>query len=728
MQRKMRTTDIRRIRALIIDHLNNLEQFGHCFDEAESIEKQLSTYPLFYNMGDDYKIPDRYLFELDEEQTKHLSEKLEIVDHADKKYFYLEELYLAEAKISQFINTLLERSDYDQEYTNFSKYMAASCQKLSSKLRDRFDEHSFISERKKLYEQIFRKSFYVLAGSPGSGKSHELLNIIKELDAQNEKYLLLAPTGKATLRLSTDPEYKGIKTKTIDKFLTDVENEKDRPDSYNNLIVDEMSMVDLLKFRDLIKLFNPKNPLFKRLILVGDKYQLPPIGFGKVFIDIIAQLNSMPDYENNIVELESNCRQESDNSVLEFSKIYSGENMNYEDLLLSASKGELDKGRFKILFWNNNAQLIELIKHQLLMIGEFDSDIYENLNSFLGLNPDIKIDFDNPNHFKTDKFQILTPYRTGMYGTIKINHTIQDKFKSNVPYLSKQRIMFKSGDKLIQNKNLYHKGQLSLSNGSMGIIYENKKKVCVSFSELDNEELSIKNFDLNMLELAFCITIHKAQGSGFDHVILILPKRLTLLSKELFYTALTRSKQTVTLLVEGEPTSEIKNSIFEKIRRRSYTETRKTSLLGIPYWDFSLEPESNTYVQSRAEYIIYRNLMHFREKFGENGFTFYYEKHPIVDGEEINIKTDFTIITDNGHTFYWEHLGKLGNRKYEEQWKWKKEKYDSLKITDMLITTDERRGINDDKIKSIIGDMRKGNLKNEDKVAGRYSKFHYYLR
>lgn len=731
IQRRIRNNDQRRVRALIIDHLKNLETYGHCFDDADTIQENLKNYPLFYHIDQEYILPENFLMEIDDDYEAHLSKKLEIINEHDSKYFYLNYIYQAEQYISNVIKKLLQKGEQKFTYTGLKNHLNTSCLKLHEELHQRFndkDEKLFREERTILYNTVFRKNIFLLTGSPGSGKSFELLNIVTQLTNNNETYILLAPTGKATLRLSTDEKYPNIKAKTIDKFLSDVENSKERPIVYNNIIVDEMSMVDLLKFESLLKCFNFDNPTHKRLILVGDQYQLPPIGFGKVFADIIKFVRMNPEFTEHFIELESNCRQELDDSIIEFSKIYSNLNIDYETLIQKVSAGEkLSEKFFNVCFWEKREELYDQIEDKFKALdndNKYQDDKNALLDFLFSINDDGTIDFSKKPPFNLDTFQILSPYRSGASGIIKINSVIQNEYRKDVDYLKSKKITLRKNDKIIQTKNIYKDGELILSNGSTGLAVH-KGHDAFYFPERSFEPTKLKDLDPEWIELAYCITIHKAQGSGFDHVFVIIPKRNSILSKELFYTAITRSKRSLTLFVEGQPTENLKNSIFEKLRNRSYTETRKTSLLGLPFWDFSLEPESGIFVQSRAEYIIYRQLKDFCNKY--DGFKFEYEEYPIVNGKTLKMKTDFTIYTDTGYTFYWEHLGLLGNRYYENKWQFKYGKYKEADLLNILLTTDERRGINDDKISQIIEQLRKGELTTEDKY-NHYSEHHYYLR
>lgn len=725
IQRKMKTIDQRRVRALIIDYLESLENFGHCFDNAESIENNLRKYPLFYHIDKEYELPDNFLLSMSDDYESHIAKKLELIDKNNTKYIYLKDVYSAEQKVSAVITKLLAKNDHTMPAPQIDGYLEESCAKLENELEN-FDRELFIEERTELYNNIFKKHLFILTGSPGSGKSSELLNILSMFEKNGEKYILLAPTGKAALRLSNDPKYPGVKSKTIDKFLKDVENRRDNPSLYNNIIVDEMSMVDLTKFRDLLECFGFDNPGLKRLILVGDQYQLPPIGFGKVFSDIIRFIRMHSEYKANIIELESNCRLR-DASILNFTKIYSNLNIDYEPLIEKISLGKSDSNDFKIIFWQNRDELFNAIEQSLRTFDGKDQSakVDEILNRLFN------IDFDQNSHelrdrYNLDSFQIISPYRMGISGVISINNLFQNEFKKNIPLLHSNNFTFKHLDKVIQTQNKYQKNELFLSNGSTGLAMRLERTDQISFPDPEEgyKNLSLKDLDNENLEPAFCITIHKAQGSGFDHVFVIMPKRSTILSRELFYTAISRPKKSLTLFIEGSPNEDYQNSIFSTLRNRSYSETRKTTLLGLPIWDFSLSPEKGIFVQSRAEYIIYQKLLHYKEK--HSGFNFDYEKYPTVNGKQLKMRTDFTIYTDTGFLYYWEHLGMLGNRYYENKWQFKCRQYEKEEIIENLITTDEFHGISDEKIVQIIENLRAGNVSNEDKYR-HYSYHHFSL-
>ena len=741
LQRQMRNNDKRRLRALTIRYLRTLENTGHCFVDAEELENAMKAYPLFYNMDTEYQIPSHFFHNLKSDYKIHFEEteeKLKVISENDTNYFYLFEIYKAEGEIEKVIHQLIQNEPLTTTYPHLEDYINTSCEKLGSKLGDAFEEDLFRSERQGLYENIYRNRLFVLAGNPGSGKSYELLNIITEWKKRGEKCLLLAPTGKAALRLKTDPDFREIEAFTIDKVLADIRNKKmtiPTLQSFHNIIIDEMSMVDLMKLRDLLRLINVEVPSFKRLVLVGDPHQLPAIGYGKVLKDILYFLRTNKDYTDRCIELQSNCRQElAESRILDFAEGYITDGEIDADLIsiVSSGKTDISKG-FRIHFWNTEEELYKHINEEFdWLCSNLESplvgDVDEKLNQLFGLEKTGEL--SEKQTYNLENFQLITPYRSEYFGSGQINDYIQRFYKPNLE-LELINDWFKQSDKIIRTKNYYEKGKLILSNGSIGLI-RNDSETLLHFHELDEPmpvygEAGIRNTELEEFDLAYAITVHKAQGSGFNHCFFILPKKPGLLSKELIYTALTRSRESVTLFVQGDEKEPFEKSVLEKARSRSYAESRRTTLLlDKPYRYYALEV-GGIFIESRVELLIYQALKEAQKECGEDELKFFYEVKPTVGDEQLPIKTDFTVITKNG-IWYWEHLGRLGNKKYE--WIWhnvKKKTYNEHGLMDNLITTDERNGINPDKIKEIIEIIMGDQVESEDKT-NRHSVHHYSLR
>lgn len=741
LQRQMRNNDMRRLRALTIRYLRTLGNTGHCFVDAEELENATKAYPLFYNMDTEFQIPAHFFHNLRPDYIIHFEEtedKVKVISENDTKYFYLFEVYKAEGEIEKVIHQLIQNEPLTTTYPNLNEYINECCNKLGNKLGAAFQDELFRNERQQLYGNIYRNRLFVLAGNPGSGKSYELLNIITEWNKRGEKYLLLAPTGKAALRLKTDPDFKGIEAFTIDKILADIRNKKmtiPTLQSFNNIIIDEMSMVDLMKLRDLLRLINVEVPSFKRLVLVGDPHQLPAIGYGKVLKDILYYLRTNSDHGDKCIELQTNCRQElAESRILDFAEGYITDGEIESDLISLISSGQTDISKgFRLHFWNTEEELYGKINEEFDWLcssleNPLTGEIDEKLFQLFGMEKTGEI--STSNDYNLENFQIITPYRSEFFGSGQINDYVQRVYKPDQE-LELINDWFKQSDKIIRTKNYYEKGKLILSNGSIGMI-RNDSNALLHFPELDEPmpvygENGIRSTELEEFDLAYAITVHKAQGSGFNHCFFILPKKPGLLSKELIYTALTRSRESITLFVQGENEEPFEKSVLEKARSRSYTESRRTTLLlDKPYRYYALEVDG-IYIESRVELLIYQALKEAQKEYGEDELKFMYEIKPTVGDEQLPMKTDFTVITKGG-IWYWEHLGRLGNKKYE--WTWhnvKKKTYDEFGLMDKLLTTDERNGINPDKIKVIIEHLVNDLVESED-VTNRYSLNHFSLR
>lgn len=739
LQYQMKNNDKRRVRALLIRYLRTLENTGHCFADAADVEIAIRNYPLFYNAGTDYNLPANFFENLSADYIIHFEEnenKIKVVAENDTNYFYLSEVYNAEAEIEEVVELLLQEGDNNDVYENIAVYLDNSCEELAAKLKGHFDEAQFREERLKLYHNIYKKKFFVLAGNPGSGKSYELLNIIQNLQQNKQKCLVLTPTGKAALRLKTDPKFPNIEAFTIDKFMADIKSGKMSRASigeYKNLIIDEMSMVDLLKLRNLFRLFNFRIPSFKRLILVGDPHQLPAIGYGKVLKDIIYYLNTHPQFIDSCIELQTNCRQElAESKVLDFSEGYTTDGEITSELKDKIISGDVDVSKgFRIHFWQSEEELKDKINDEFEYLCNslnLEGDRLSKLNQLFNLEMDGSVRLEGD--YNLEYFQILSPYKADFFGTGQINDYIQSNYKSDLE-LELMDDWFKQSDKIIRTKNYYVKNRLILSNGSIGLIREDKETT-LYFSELDNPmpvygEDGIRSGDQEYFDLAYAITVHKSQGSGFNHTFFVLPNKPGLLSKELVYTALTRSRESVTLFVQGQQGDVFDKSVLEKARSRSYTESRKTSLLlDKPFRYYALEADGQ-FIESRVELLIYQALKATQNRLGSENFNFVYEVHPEINGIQLPMKTDFTVFTGHG-IWYWEHLGRIGNKKYE--WTWnelKKPSYQEHNAYSNLLTTHERNGINPEKILKIIDLIVENNVDTEDPTS-RYSKHHYSLR
>ena len=378
-----------------------------------------------------------------------------------------------------------------------------------------------------------KNGLVVITGGPGTGKTTTINTIIRYFDEAGLDILLAAPTGRAAKRMS---ETTGYEAQTIHRMLEvsgDVENDAgfDRNEEYpleaDVIIIDEMSMVDLSLMNALLKAIVPGT----RLILVGDVNQLPSVGAGRVLGDII------DSGVCKTVKLTHIFRQAAQSDIIvNAHRINAGEQVVLDN-----------KSRDFFFLKRNDANVIISICIQL---------IKEKLPPYTNSKP-----FD---------IQLMTPMRKGVLGVERFNTILQEYL--NPPEPTKAEIehggnRFREGDKVMQIKNNYQMEWKVLSrygipvesgtgvfNGDMGVIrsidtfteivtveYEEKRMAEYTFSQLDE------------LELAYAITIHKAQGSEYPAVVIpLMTGPQPLMSRNLLYTAVTRARHCVVLVGDDQ--------------------------------------------------------------------------------------------------------------------------------------------------------------------------------
>ena len=711
-------TDRRRLRAVVIQVLKNLETVGDCFLDVEAITKQAQSYPLFYQLDTPYMIED-CLAELDMEMEQFFREKLVIRRVNSLNYYYLKELYDDEVFVKNFIMNLIGREDYNLTAKSLSDELFNTIDLLRQKIGVRFDETLFKNQHEHLYNNIASKSFFVITGFPGAGKSYELLKIIDFLRANGETHVVLSLTGKAVIRLRNNEEgVLAINAKTIDKFLNEEENIRAQAAKsiIHNLIIDESSMLDLPKFAEILRSVDFLN--LKRLILVGDPNQLPPIGFGKPFSDVIDMMAQKPDiYHNNGVQLEVNCRAEMSDEFIGFTRIFSNENKFAEGYLAQTAKeGHICDDALEFVFWHSGDDLQKSLSSKVIELLRSEGYAANNLPSFLGIENSKKT-------IKLEKFQVLSPYKSGYYGASGLNLHFQDQLRSGVTFEKRVGdIEFKLFDKVMHTENEYKGQDLLVSNGSLGAIMNNGK---VFFTDSE-KTISIKDLKTkNKLELAYAITVHKSQGSGFNHVFIVLPEKAQYTSRELFYTALTRAKNKVTVFIQQGNDIIDPPEFFNKIKSNSSVVGRRTSLFSDCDQTYAYAPDDGVIVKSRVEYIIYRKLLEAQRRHG--GFSFKYEELYQVNGQNFNIHPDFVIRFGESRVVFWEHLGRVTSPAYMKGWDKRRKIYEDKNDFDNVITTDELQGISDEKIEMIIENIISNTMVTEDS-SNRYSNMHFSLR
>lgn len=392
-----------------------------------------------------------------------------------------------------------------------------------------------------VYEAVSH-GLLIITGGPGTGKTTTINTIIRYFEQEEMEILLAAPTGRAAKRMS---EATGRESKTIHRLLEltgipagdsgaesagesrlegmHFERNEENPLEADVIIIDEMSMVDISLMHALLKAVT----VGTRLILVGDVNQLPSVGPGNVLRDMI-ESGKFP-----VVKLTKIFRQAAQSDIIvNAHKINAGEQV------------PLNKRSRDFLFIRREHSA-DIIKDMMVLIKDKLPDYV---------------------HAPMEEIQVMTPMRKGALGVEQLNRLLQERF--NPPGPSKKEkeaggTVFRTGDKVMQIKNNYQlawevrnrygipvKTGEGVFNGDIGIVQEINhfaETLEVEFDEGRRAEYSFRQ--LEELELAYAITIHKSQGSEYPAVVIpIYPGPRMLMTRNLIYTAVTRAKTCVCLV------------------------------------------------------------------------------------------------------------------------------------------------------------------------------------
>ncbi|PAB59374.1 SF1B family DNA helicase RecD2 [Anaeromicrobium sediminis] len=402
------------------------------------------------------------------------------------------------------------------------------------------------SKQKLAIKSAAENGILIITGGPGTGKTTTINTIIKILEDNNLSIALAAPTGRAAKRMS---EATGREAKTIHRLLEysymEGDNrlgfvkDEDEPLTEDVIIIDEMSMVDIRLMHGLMKSLT----LGTRLILVGDVDQLPSVGPGNVLRDII---------ESKLIK------------VVELNEIF----RQAEESMIVVNAHKINKGEYPKLNKKEKDFFFMSRKKQEDIVKIIKELCKERLPNFAKCDP-IK------------DIQVLTPMKKGTVGMYNLNNTLQSVLNPKAPYKIEKEMkdkIFRVGDKIMQMKNNYNlkwknknsdEEGVGVFNGDFGyidFIDNEEKEVHIIF---DEEKIVKYDFSqLDEIELAYAITIHKSQGSEFP--IVIMPISFgppMLLTRNLLYTGVTRAKELVVMVgVEAGLKNMVDN---HRIRKRN---------------------------------------------------------------------------------------------------------------------------------------------------------------
>ncbi|MCX7923028.1 MAG: ATP-dependent RecD-like DNA helicase [Clostridia bacterium] len=423
-----------------------------------------------------------------------------------------------------------------------------------------YEEGITLAENQKLaVRKALTSGIMVITGGPGTGKTTIIKSIIKLLDNEGYEVALAAPTGRAAKRMS---EATGFEARTIHRLLeigymgTDNElvfaRTEANPIDADVIIIDEMSMVDILLMNHLLKAVAPGT----RLILVGDVDQLSSVGAGNVLKDIISS-----DMIKTVKLTEIFRQAEESMIIVNAHRINKGERP-YLNV----------KGKDFFFLPRNNPD--DIVKTVVELCSKRLPNTYG---------------YDPMRHI-----QVLTPTRKGIVGVGNLNIELQKILNPQAKYKTEKEFrgfIFRDGDRVMQVKNNYNlrwqkpgteaQGE-GVFNGDMGLIQKienDEQKITILYE--DEKVVEYEYSILDEIEPSFAVTVHKSQGSEFPVVIIPLyPGPQVLMTRNLLYTAVTRARDLVILVGSENTLYEMIKNERETLRNSGLAEKMRKCFLG----------------------------------------------------------------------------------------------------------------------------------------------------
>ena len=445
---------------------------------------------------------------------------------------YLRRLYDAEKTVTEKLNLML-RIHPDTGH---------NIEKIISSI-EAAQGITYADEQRRAVELAAQRGVLLLTGGPGTGKTTSVRGIVEMLDRMGYKILLLAPTGRAAKRLG---ELCGRDAQTIHRCLgmsyaedtgevTFQKNEKE-PLEAEAVIVDEMSMVDLTLMSALLSALKPDC----RLIMVGDADQLPSVGAGNVFSDLIRSKRI------DTVVLRNIFRQAQESAI-----IRAAHSINAGEL------PDLKNTQKSDFFFMRRRDAFTAVDLVVELCGK-------RLPEKMGI--------------AQNDIQVLCPTRKGEWGTVHLNRALQAAL--NPPAHNKRQkvwgeTVFRTGDRVMQIRNDYDvlwersDGYVGsgMFNGDVGIVEEIDAAGEMMRIRFDDRTATYTGEMLGELELAYAVTVHKSQGSEYKAVVLVaLPAAQSLMVRGVLYTAVTRARDL--MVVVGDDSALLRMAQNDKQQRR----------------------------------------------------------------------------------------------------------------------------------------------------------------
>lgn len=636
---------------------------------------------------------------------------------------------------------------------------AGNCDELEEKARE---------EKVSALKELAESRLSVLIGPAGTGKTTLLSVLCSHPQIAEGDILLLAPTGKARVRMEQSTSEMKLKGFTVAQFLSPHRydastgryqlSNKAAEVGARTVIIDEASMLTEEMLAALIQALKGVH----RLILIGDPRQLPPIGAGRPFVDIVKHLAPEgvterfprvgPGYAELTIRRRQAGEEREDLQLAEWfsgSPIAPGEDDVFDKVVRTGKSKHV-----RFVQWNSaddlREKLITVLVDELQLSGP--EDIRKFDESLGGKDWNGMRFFNLGAAEQSESWQILSPVRTGSHGVPDINRQIHKQFRQELIDASRKERWRKYpkpmgpeeivyGDKVInlvntdptlpwnRHRKVYpDKANPYIANGEIGMaigffwkkgLPDLRWKLEVEFSSQPGFKYDFTSRDFGeeanpVLELAYALTVHKSQGSEFGTVILVLPNPCRMLSRELLYTALTRQKNRVVILHQGARSDLRKYSSDG----RSETARRLTNLFEAPSpitIDGRFFEENLIHRTARGEMVRSKSEVIIADRLADLDVEYTYERPLTIEG--VTKYPDFTIEDmETGITFYWEHCGMLHVPNYRKRWEEKLAWYGKHSIlphedgggeNGTLIITREspQGGISSQEIERIIRDV-----------------------
>ena len=478
-----------RAEAGIIHVLSELVDEGHVYYPYDELKEKVAEL-----LEVDQEILDTALVTLTEQR------RLVIEEHPEHRAVYLTPLHIAEVNVAIRLKTLL----------NSPKQLPQIDIEKAIEWVHRVNRIELAEMQKEALRKAITSKVMVITGGPGTGKTTLVNSIIKILGKKEQCIALASPTGRAAKRLS---EVTGREAKTIHRLLEFSPSEggfkrnEDNPLDADLVIIDEVSMVDILLMNHLLKAI----PTRATLLLVGDADQLPSVGPGNVLKDIIAS------GQVETIRLTEIFRQAQESLI-----VVNAHRVNRgEHLQLKTSPGQ--QANFYFINQEDPGEVVEIIKELCK----------RRLPSAFHLDP-------------LEDIQVMTPMHKGTVGVANLNTELQNLLNPNGEAVTRGGRLFRVNDKVMQIKNNYEKGTFNGDIGRIVGIDLEEQKLMVKFED------RVIDYDWNELDelvLAYAISIHKSQGSEYPAIVLpLLTQHYIMLQRNLLYTAITRAKRLVVLV------------------------------------------------------------------------------------------------------------------------------------------------------------------------------------